>query len=62
MPHDFTPLVTSKKGGVRGLGLANVTKMIESAHGGRVRIESARGAGTTVHLTLPKEQGQEDSR
>jgi signal transduction histidine kinase len=62
LPHVYTPLVTSKHGGVRGLGLANVKKMIESAHGGRVRIESARGAGTTVHLTLPKEQEQEESR
>jgi signal transduction histidine kinase len=35
-----------------GLGLPIVKKIVESA-GGRIWIESARGAGTTVHFTWP---------
>jgi signal transduction histidine kinase len=35
-----------------GLGLSLV-KRIAEAHGGRIRVESALGAGATFHLTLP---------
>lgn len=38
-------------GGV-GLGLALARRVVE-AHGGRIKIESARGKGTTVRLDLP---------
>ena len=55
LPHVFAPFGSSKPG-VRGLGLLNVRKMIAAAHGGEVRIESERGVGTTVHVTLPVEQ------
>jgi signal transduction histidine kinase len=36
-----------------GLGLPIVKKIVEGA-GGRIWIESARGAGTTVHFTWPR--------
>jgi PAS domain S-box-containing protein len=43
---------TRRIGGT-GLGLALV-KEIATAHGGRVWVESALGAGSTFHLTLPR--------
>ena len=55
LPLLFVPFGSTKKG-ARGLGLCNVKKMIASAHGGDVHIESARGVGTTVHVVLPVEQ------
>lgn len=50
----WDPYVTGKAGGT-GLGLAIVRQTIES-HGGTVRAESARGAGTTIYLTIPMHQ------
>jgi signal transduction histidine kinase len=35
-----------------GIGLAGVRQIVEM-HGGRVRVESTEGAGTTVTLWLP---------
>jgi signal transduction histidine kinase len=55
LPHVFAPFASTKPG-IRGLGLLNVKRMIESAHGGEVQVESERGVGTTVHLVLPVEQ------
>jgi PAS domain S-box-containing protein len=49
----FEPFFTTKpKGAGTGLGLATVYGTIASA-GGEARIESAPGAGTTIHLSLP---------
>ena len=49
----------SSKGGTgRGLGIANVRKMVESVHGGVVTIRGARGEGTTVTMVLPRLQGK----
>lgn len=39
-------------GGARGLGLPLARQMIE-VHGGKLEIQSERGAGTTVTITLP---------
>jgi signal transduction histidine kinase len=36
----------------RGLGLT-IAKAIVEAHGGRIRVDSAPGAGTTVHFSIP---------
>ncbi len=48
----FTPYYTSKAYGT-GLGLAIVQSVV-SDHGGRVRVESKPGAGTTFIIELPK--------
>ncbi|NQU12639.1 MAG: PAS domain-containing protein [Desulfobacteraceae bacterium] len=51
LPHIFDPYFTSKSSGT-GLGLAIVLKIIES-HGGKIRVESQPGEGTTITITLP---------
>lgn len=42
-----------------GLGLS-LTKAFVELHGGRLEIESARGQGTTVRLSLPPERVLEE--
>lgn len=56
LPFAGEPYRSSKGGYMRGLGLANVKKMVESAHGGRVIIEGKAGVGTTVRMVLPRRQ------
>jgi signal transduction histidine kinase len=46
-----TPWFTTRKEGT-GLGLANCQRLVGSA-GGRLRIESEQGVGTTVTILLP---------
>jgi nitrogen fixation/metabolism regulation signal transduction histidine kinase len=43
---------TSKEHGT-GFGLPLAAKIIESEHGGRLSIESVKGRGTTVRITIP---------
>ncbi|GLI36615.1 PAS domain S-box protein [Geobacter hydrogenophilus] len=47
----FEPFYTSKASGT-GLGLATVYRIIE-AHGGRITVESAEGAGTIFIIFIP---------
>lgn len=49
--HLFEPFYTTKEGGA-GLGLAVVYGIMKS-HGGRVEVDSAPGAGTTIRFVLP---------
>lgn len=48
----FNLYYTTKKKG-SGIGLSIVQKIVD-AHGGTIGVESAPGAGTTFHITLPK--------
>jgi signal transduction histidine kinase len=49
-----TALVRKYEG--TGLGLSLVRRLVE-LHGGRVEIESSKGAGTTVRVVLPAASG-----
>lgn len=49
----FEPFHSTKPGG-SGLGLAMVYRIIE-AHGGRIRVSSAKGQGTEFTISLPGE-------
>lgn len=55
----FRPFQTTKKQGT-GIGLYH-SKMIVDAHGGRLEVRSAPGAGTTFTLLLPLCAGQTTS-
>jgi two-component system OmpR family sensor kinase len=50
----------SRARGAAGLGMAIVRGIVD-AHGGSVRLQSAPGIGTTVHVTLPAVQTGEAS-
>lgn len=52
LSHVFDPFFTTKEAGT-GLGLSIVRKIVDQ-HSGEVRIESERGAGTRVTVTLPR--------
>jgi len=52
--HVFDPFFTTKMGqGGTGLGMHIVYNIVTGILGGRIAIESALGAGTTVRITLP---------
>jgi nitrogen fixation/metabolism regulation signal transduction histidine kinase len=54
-----TLFATSKPNGT-GFGLPLAVKIIESEHGGRLSLESAKGSGTTIRITIPTHR--EDDR
>jgi nitrogen fixation/metabolism regulation signal transduction histidine kinase len=49
----LTLFATSKTNGT-GFGLPLAAKIVESEHGGRLNIESAKGHGTVVRMTIPQ--------
>ena len=51
LPRLFEPFFTTKTQGT-GLGL-NISHGIITAHKGRISVESKKGKGTSVHVTLP---------
>jgi len=56
----FTPYYTSKQHGT-GLGLAIVQSVV-SDHGGRIRVQSEPGRGTTFVIELPKSSDTANAR
>lgn len=62
----FDPFFTTKSAG-HGLGLPSVLGTVR-AHAGAIRVESAKGAGTTITIYLPEEPdertapGEDDAR
>jgi two-component system sensor histidine kinase AtoS len=56
----FEPFFSSKVGGT-GLGLPICQKIIASHRGGRIDVESKKGAGTTVNIFLPISERASDS-
>jgi signal transduction histidine kinase len=53
LPHVFEPFFTTKGEDGSGLGLA-IAHDIITRHGGRIRAESAPGAGTIILIELPR--------
>jgi signal transduction histidine kinase len=53
----FEPFVTTKAGRGSGLGLPICRRIVEE-HGGRLDLQSAPGAGTTVALRFPLRSGE----
>lgn len=54
IPHLFEPYWSTAQGRQRGAGLGlYISKAIVEAHGGRLRLESTLGAGTTCRIELP---------
>jgi signal transduction histidine kinase len=54
MPHLFTAFWQRDRRDQRGAGLGLwIARAIVEAHGGRLRVASTPGHGTTFHFTLP---------
>ena len=52
--RDSLTLFSTSKANGTGFGLPLAVKIVESEHGGRLSMESAKGQGTSIHILLPK--------
>src|SRR5262249_32465456 len=59
LPHVFEPFFTTKRGRGTGLGLSISMAYVRS-HNGEIRVDSVPNHGTTVTLTLPVRQEEEN--
>lgn len=60
IPRIFEPFFTTKEPGTgTGLGLAIVAQVVED-HRGSIDVESAEGEGTSITVSLPRAQRQEE--
>jgi len=59
---DATVLFTTSKPNGTGFGLPLAMKIIESEHGGRLKLTSQKGRGTVVRMTLPTRRRPGDPR
>jgi len=60
LPHVFERLWQASGGGRAGAGLGlPIAKGIVEAHGGRIWVDSALGAGSTFFFTVPAAEGEE---
>jgi signal transduction histidine kinase len=59
VPHIFEPFFTRRVGRV-GLGLALVTRLVES-QGGRICVQSTPAVGTSFTIYLPRADGEDDA-
>jgi signal transduction histidine kinase len=53
---DATVLFATNKPNGTGFGLPLAVKIVESEHGGRLKLESTKGRGTVVRATIPERQ------
>jgi len=57
----FDPFFTTKMGnGGTGLGMNIVYNIVTGVMGGRITVDSAPGAGTAVHISIPASSPQRD--
>jgi two-component system, OmpR family, sensor kinase len=65
IPHVFVPFFRgerSRSRGTGGVGLGlTLAKRIVEAHGGTIEVSSAKGAGTTVLVELPRHAKQSEA-
>ena len=59
LPHVFEPFFTTKRGRGTGLGLS-ISQAYVRSHNGEIRVDSVANHGTTVTLTLPIRQEEEN--
>ncbi len=59
LPHVFEPFFTTKRGKGTGLGLS-ISQSYIRKHGGDIHVESTPAKGTTVRVTLPIHQQDND--
>ena len=61
LPRIFDRFWQASRAGRRGVGLGlSITKAIVEAHGGRIRVESTAGTGSTFFFTIPRAGAAQD--
>lgn len=61
LPHVFEPFFTTKLGKGTGLGLS-ISEAYVRSHNGEIRADSVLGHGTTITITLPLRQPEQEGK